>query len=222
MANATLTQLIARVRTVLRDDAAVFVTDPDVTVWLNDAYTDLATRTDTIEGTFSGTTAGATLALPPTGTSVVSRPTSLRLGLAGDDDVVFVDDDVWNSWFDSGATPEFTLGRVYAHQIELYPTPTTGTAYTLRALLIPAPLAAGADVHLLPIQLERKLVLYAQAQAKLKLAEDTSAQEYLAMYEQGLPAVSIGTEQQNPGPFTLIPMAGPWDVSDGDGGPQHL
>jgi len=208
---ATLTQLIGRVRSVVRDASGDFVTDADITQWLNEAITDLSARQELVEAEVTGTTSGFTLALPPSGTGEVLFVKSLMLGIDGDD-VIFVDDDIWQTYHDSGAEPDYTMAKVFAETIELYPTPDTGTDYALRFSKIPAPLTSGSSTHALPLHMERKLTDYAAAYACYKMDDVGRGDRYMALYENGLLPVASGSETARPGPMTMVPIAGPFDI----------
>jgi hypothetical protein len=209
--SATLTVLISRVRSIVRDSSADFITDVDITQWLNEAMTDIAARQEILDAEQTGTTSTYQITLPPSGTNEVLVIDSLVLGTDGDD-VAFVDAETWQSFFDSGADPDYTLGRVYNEKIELYPTPDSGTAYTLRYSYVPAPLSAGGDVHPLPRHLERKMTDYACAYACYKMDDVGRGDRYMSMYEQGLFPVATGRETARPGPITMVPIAGPFDL----------
>lgn len=208
---ATLTTLIGRVRSVTRDASGDFVTDGDITQWINEAIVDVAARQEVVEQQIQDVTTGYVIALPPSGTSEVLNIESLLLGDDGDD-VVFVDTDTWQTYHDAGADPDYTLGRVFNEAIELYPAPEDGTAYALRFSYVPAPLSAGGDTHALPLHLERKLTDYASAYALYKMDDVTRGDRYMAMYENGLYPVATGRETARPGPMTLVPIAGPFDI----------
>jgi hypothetical protein len=209
----TLTQLRARVRTNIRDTAGDFVTDADITQWLNEAMIDIASRQEILENVFTGTW-GATndLALETlSATTEVLTIQQLLLGTSGDN-VIFVDDDIWQSYADSGADPGYTLGKVYAETIYLYPTPDFGTEYQLQATVTPVVLAADGDVHPLPQGFEPNMIQYATGFAYYKLSEPGLGDRMMQMYEQGLFPKTTGRETTKPGPITLIPVEGPFDV----------
>lgn len=218
MANATLSQLQARVTTNLRDSVNAYIDLTDINAWLNEAYYDLAARFELLERETAATTAaGFTIALPTTSNTETLEILSLRLGSA--DDVLFVDSQLWNDMKDKGLSPSATIGRVFGANIELYPTPTTGTAYVLRCNYIPAPLASGADVHVLPLQVERKLVEYATAKSKYKDGQLDEGDRLMMLYEQGLPKFNASQTRHHPGPWTLLPEPGPFDL---DPDAQHV
>jgi hypothetical protein len=208
---ATLTTLISRVRSVTRDTSGDFVTDTDITQWINEAITDIAARQAIVESEFSGSTSDNSIALPPSGSTETLMVETLILGDEGDE-VVFVDDEIWQAYSDSGAVPTFTLGKVFAEVIYLYPGPTSATDYILRATHVPAPLTTGSDTHALPLHMERKITDYAKAMAFYKLDDIGRGDRHMSMYEEGLFPVATGREIARPGPMTLVPVEGPFDM----------
>lgn len=189
----TMTQLRTRVRAVVRDDSGVFVTDANILAWLNEAQNDLANRLQVTKVSTTGTTSGNTIALP----AALVEPTSLRLGT--EDEVVWVDDETWNPWYDSGDDPGYYLARVFGSNVEIYPTPDTGTAYALRYIGVPTDLSADADVVSLPQELQTKMVQYAQAEALFKEGELAKADRKKQDYEIGLPPAPLGRKRVQPG-----------------------
>lgn len=203
------TTMETRVFDLVRDPGKVFVTSVMVKSWLNEAYLDIASRLRLVRDQTTGNTlAGNVIALPTS--KEVLEIVSLRLATV---DVAFVDDDTWNSWSDSAESPPTTLGRVFNGNIELYPTPTTGTAYVLRYVESPPELVAGADVPDLPTYLHWKLVHYARYLALLKDG-DSDATNHLAKYELGLPDPPTGIVKIQPPPYGVSFAAGPFDVAD--------
>lgn len=200
---ANLTALITRVRDIIEDSGGTFITDAEITRYLNEGMLDLAARLRLLQAESSGTTSGSSISLPADFVAAIS----LRLGT---DDVEFVDDDTFWMSSDDGTTPVRTLGRVFNDTIELYPTPSTGTAYKLRYSKKPTALATGTDTPALPEELHRKLVFYAASLVRLKEEAEGHADRYMAMYEDGLPALSP-RERIIPGPITLSFVAGPFD-----------
>lgn len=211
---AILSDLRARVRAIVRDADAVFITDADIDAWLNEAQVDLAARLDINQVEATGVTAGSALLTLPTATEVL-RPISLRLE---DDDVEFVDEATFYAWFDSGADPEHSIAIVYAGAIQIYPTPESGLDYVLRYNGIPPTMTSATTVSL-PTYLHARMVRYAEAQAYYKLNELGAGDRALAQYEEGLPALSLGMDKLTPGPFTLQYEPGPYDL---DGEARHI
>lgn len=202
------TTLIARVRSFLPDRDGGFIDDTDIANYLNEAYFDLADRLEAVEQTFTATTTGDTIAMPPSGSAVIGRVTSLRID---DEDVAFVDDATWNSFADATSDPDFTIARVFDGNIELFPDPGTGLDYDLRCLIIPAAMS-GSDTHELPIWIERKLIDWATYRGCMKGDEIYRGREFLSMYLEGLPEPSYGKDRGIPGPLTLAPSVGPFDL----------
>lgn len=203
---ADLTELRSRVRALLEDSAGNYIVDGEIDDWLNEAYLDISARERLLHAETSGTTSGNSIALPSTFVSVIS----LRLGTT---DVHFVDDDLWWAYSDEAADPDTTLGRVFNETIELYPTPTTGTAYKIRYVKKPTALSAGADVPAIPEELHKKLVFYATSRGKLKEGQEGMSDRYLAMYEEGLSPLN-SRSRVVPGPFNITMQAGPFDTSE--------
>lgn len=198
-------ELITRARTFVRDEGASFIDDDDLGNWINEAQTDLAARTEVLDHEVTGTTSD-NIAFP-TPDMVTFR--SLRLGT---DDVEFVSDDDFNIIKDLGVTSPNTIARVFDDVIELYPTPEADTEYTLRYSQIPYGLVQPNDLHSLPLQMERKLIEYAVAQAKYKDGDPGDGDRWLARYEQGLPPVSTGRERQQTGPLSFARRPNAWDM----------
>jgi hypothetical protein len=205
----TLAQLRAKVRDVLRDDAASdsdrFVQNSEIDGWLNEAALDIAWRTRTFRREETSTWSAATK-LPTLPTDFVSV-LQLRLGT---DDVEFVDDQLFWDWKDSTGTPAHPLGRVFGQTMEVYPSPVAGTAYALRYVARPAVLDSDADQPDIPQTWQLKMVRYAQAMAQTALHEFADADRYMALYEAGLPA-RPNNEKNMPGPLQLSPAMGPFD-----------
>jgi hypothetical protein len=201
-----LGQIRSRVRSVVRDTAGVFITDPEITEWANEALLDLVARLRLLQDQAAGVTAGNTIALP----ADLLEVSGLRLGAAGDD-VAFVDTDTWFDYSDAGGTPPVTLGRVFGGTLELYPTPTTGTAYSLRYVVKPAVLTADSDTPEIPEELHVRLANYARAHAKYKAAELNEGNTYMALYEANLPSSPRGRRRQFPGSLSLTPIGNTFD-----------
>lgn len=203
---STLAQLRARVRSLLPDADGDFVVDVDIDNFINEAYLDLADRIDGIEQETTGTVSGDTITLPPSGATSIKRVESLRID---DEDVVFVDDATFNSYVDADVDPDFTIARVFDQTIELLPDADGN--YVLRCVIIPAPLTA-SDTQELPVWCERKLVDFACYRGLVKMDEMRRAESYIAIYEQGLPEPALGKDRGIPGPLTLTPIAGSYDI----------
>jgi len=176
-----------------------------ITRWLNQAQLDIAARTLTLQELASGTTSDNTIPLP----ADFLEPITLRLGT--EDDVEFVDDEVWFTYSDATATLSHTLARVWESDIEIYPTPEANTAYSLRYYKAPAQLAIAADVPQLAAEQHMRLVNYARAHAKYALGEFAAGDRYMAMFEAGLPPPRGSRAKLNPGPLTVSLEPGPFD-----------
>lgn len=205
-----LADLKRRVYSQLRDSNKAFAQDQEVEDWLNDGYVDMCARLQVLQFESSDVTTSDSIALPPGAND--PEPVQVLSLRFGDDDVEWVDDVTFNSWYDSDATPPHTLGKVWNTGIELYPAPALGTAYTLRYSYLPTVLDTVEDEPLLPTHLHVKLVYYAAAQAKLKYGELDEADRFLVMYEQNLPPPIRGLVLMRPAPLSLVPEGGPFDL----------
>lgn len=211
---ADLTELISRVRNSIEDSAGNYITDGEITDWLNEAYLDIAARQGFLQATLS-TTMGAA------GTSVANGTIDLpsdflvlsNLRLGTETRTRLVDDDEFYANYDEDTVPTETLYRIFNDKIELYPRPDTGTAVTLRYSRKPTALSAGADVPAIPETEHKRMVRYAQAHAMRKEEREGLSDRYLAEYEEGLPALN-SRSRMLPGPFTLTMPAGPFDLTD--------
>ena len=198
-------EMRSRVRSVVRDTAGTFVTDDDINDWLEEANIDLAARLRLLQGEDTGTTTGNSVTLP---TDFIAMHT-LRLGT--EDDVMFTDDDVWTSYSDEAVSVTNTLGRIWEGAAQLYPTPADGTAYALRYYRTPVAMSDTTDSEL-PVSFHTKMVNYARAHASIKDGEQSQANMYFSLYEQGLPPVSRERERLTPGPMTMRLEPGPFDL----------
>ncbi len=205
---ATFGDLVERARSFTRDTSGAFIEDEDLAVWINEAYKDIASRLQIAQREEAWHIGGATpaerqtLPLPTSSGRSTYEVLSLRLGTV---DVQFVNDDLFNDWQDGHDVPPVTIARIFDGQIELYPIPAENTEYTLRYAFVPADLVQASDQHMLPTHLERKLVEYAVASAKLKDGDDATSDRFFARYEQGLPQLSTGRETLQPGPMSFQP-----------------
>ena len=204
---ALLSDLRARVRSIVRDADARFITDDDIDAWLNEAQTDLSARLDINQTEDTGTTNGSALLALPTGTEVV-RVTSFRLE---DDDVEFVDADTFYAWLDSGAIPAHSIAIIFAGSVQTYPTPASGIDYVLRYTSVPPTMTSATTVSL-PVYLHSRMLRFAEAQAYYKMGEVGRGRDALAQYEDGLPGAPLGADKLTPGPFTLQFEPGPFDL----------
>jgi hypothetical protein len=204
----TFGNLIERARSFLRDSGGTYIDDDDIGTWINEAHKDIAARLEVMQRTEEGTTTG-TIPMPTTDGTFTVVILSLRIGIT---DIQFVSDAVFNSWADATSSPPTTLGRVWEDQIELYPTTTDAADYVLKVAFIPADLVNSEDVHVLPVQLERKLVEYAVAQANMKDSDYAASDRWFLKYEQGLPQISLGKTAQTPGTMSFQPAPTYWEL----------
>jgi len=205
----TADELIRSVQSRTRDAGGRFITQESILAWLNEAYIDLAARLSLFDEEVTATTDGGNTLAFPTDEELVEI-TDLTLG--DDDHCTQVDSRTWQGWRDSAETPDNTIFRIFERQIELYPTPDTGTAVTLRYKRLPETLDENDDVHVLPSQLERKLVEYAVAQAKMQDGDSDGALFYMGLYEDGLPNPSVGREQFHVKPLRFTHELNLFDV----------
>lgn len=208
-----LTEIRSRIRAVARDSSNTFHTDPIIDDLVNEAYLDLVARLGLIHseqsknmGDSGTSVANGTIDLP---TDYI-RVLTLRLG---DDDVQFVDDEVFWSHYDVGSSPSNTLGRVFNDKIEMYPLPASGQATKLRYIKKPTALSAGADSPSIPEELQSKIVDYARAHVKYKEGEFGAGDRYLAMYEDNLPPLPH-LQRRLPGPIVLSPSGSYFEASE--------
>ena len=203
--------LIDRASGFGRDSGGGFITPQDYLDWLNEAQVDLAARLQLFEEQVSSTTSGNSIALS-------TSPELLEIQdllLGTDDRVEFISSPDWNALLDNGATPTRTVARVFDGNIELYPTPTTGTAYVLRFKRLPTPLIAGEDTVELPSQLHRKAIEYMKAQGRFKSGDFDEGNNWLSLYEQSLPRVSSGRERFFTPPISMTRRPSAMDLQTG-------
>lgn len=210
---STFLELQTRVRYHLRDSAGNFVLTAAIKDWINEAQLDVAARLRPVTNKATGTTsAGNTLAVPADFLAL----RTLRLDTDGDgtveDDVEIVDDDVFNDSVDEGVTLDHTIARVIDGNFEFYGTPTTGTAYELVYYQKPTDLSADGDVSVLPLELHKKLGYYALYQSMMQVGEEGRADRWLALYEEGLPPLSVGLRLW-PGPLSVEPEKNQFDLT---------
>ena len=205
-----LQTLEAQVYNVLRDAERAFFDKEEVDNWLNEGQLDLAVRLELLQHEWTGTTSDGDIDIP----AALVHATSLRVD---SQPVKFVDDWTFTDFSDNGNTPPQTIARVFADVFQVYPAPTTTVDYVVRGVLTPDALTDPQDVPQLPAHLHPKLLHYARYQALLKEGSDRW-QAYAALYSENLPPPPTGIVRLQPGPFQLIPAAGPFD-SDPDA--QH-
>lgn len=204
MTIANFVGLRTRVYAAVRDSLKEFVTEDQVDQWIQDAIDDICRRLRIRQEETTGTTSGATITLPSDHVDTIWL--HIDSDQSYDPYVQWVDNDVWN-YHQANETTNVYLGRVHDNAVELTPTPTDGLDYTLRYVQ-EGPEAAVTDlenVHL------KKIVLYAQAEAKYKEGESAAGDKYMARYEQGLPPVDLTSSNRVPGPMTLHMPGGYFD-----------
>ncbi len=207
---STVTLLTAKVRRPLRDGNADFITDAEILEYLNEAQLDIAMRTLAIQAETTGTFSTYQVALPATYISFVS----LRVG-AEIEDAEWVDNETFDSWKRSGGTPPRSMARIFASNVEVYPTPSVGTAYTFRYARTPTALASGSDVpEVAEYWQVHNMVRYAQAHCKLKDGETGEFEAYMGMFNEGLPETKGPTTKFKPGPISIRFEPGPFDTYD--------
>ncbi len=209
LSSLTLVQMRTRVRRVLRDADGSFISDGEIDDLLNEAQLEIAARTLSIQKNTTGTFTTYQLALPADYLAV----TSLRVG-SELEDVEWVDDATWDSWSRSESDPPRSIARVFANNFEVYPSPDSGTAYTLRYARTPTLLSGDSDVPEVVMAYQHNMIHYAQAYSKLKDGETGEHEAYLSMFRENLPETSGPTTNYKPGPFTIRFEAGPFDTPD--------
>ena len=208
----SLVQLRELVYVPLRDTERSFVESWFVDAMLNEAYLDLNARLRLYQQVDTGTTtATGTIAYP----SDMIEPTALWITDAQSNalELQFVDDKVFNSWARPGNnTPAAYIARVFSQTIETYPA-LESLAYRLEFIARPAALAQDTDTPTaIHPELEPRLVNYAIAKAKWQEGEVQEGNQYMAMYEAGLPGPPRMTNNVRPARLTLIPEPGPFDA----------
>src|SRR5438477_12396883 len=160
-----LQTLEAQVYNVLRDSERAFFDKEEVDNWLNEGQLDLAVRLELLQHEWTGTTSDDAIDIP----AALVHATSLRLANAP---VRFVDDWTFTDFSDAGNTPPQTIARLFSDVFQVYPAPTTSTAYVLRGVQTPDALTNPQDVPQIPAHLHPKLLHYARYQALLKEGSD--------------------------------------------------
>lgn len=200
----SMTELREKVFSVVQDSARNYITEGDVDQWLLEGIEDLTSRLHIIQDSETGTTTDNTLTIPAN----FSEPIWLKITNSGSDDdfVQWVDEDQWNSYQEQGASPFRRMARVFNGQIEIYPTPDSGTAYELRYWAI------GSDLTGLNVTHRQRIVYYASARARLKEHDSGDYQEYMSLYERGLPAPNDFSSNSPVMPDAVSMEAGPFDT----------
>jgi len=202
----TLTNLQDRVFSRLRDSERVFVTEAEVTQFLNEGFLDLNARLRLNRAAVDGTSSA---------TGTITYPTELvEIESLWFDDtpIQFVDDDTFDSYALAGTEPFMYIARVSGDTIYTYPA-LISLDYTLKYVSRPAAMMSnGSDVPALQPELAMRLVWYAIAEAKWKEGEAAEAERFMQLYVEGLPGRPRGAHRMRPAPVTLIPEAGPFDA----------
>jgi len=204
-----LGQLRELVYVPLRDNERSFVEPWFVDAMLNEALLDLNARLRIKRASASGTSDSDGVLTIPTDFVEV-------LDLWFDDPAIqpeVTSDGVFNSYAKRGAsTPANYLARVFGATIETYPV-IASADYTLEYVARPVLLDLDTDrpVDLSP-EMTPRLVAYAQAKAKWQEGETEEGNQYMAMYEAGLPGAPRMTNYLRPAPLTFFPAPGPFDA----------
>lgn len=207
-----LLQLRELVYVPLRDNERSFVEPWFVDAMLNEALLDLNARLRIRQQVDTGTTSS---------TGTIPYPSDIVevMGLWVTDadlnyqPLQFVTQDTFNSWSKPGNnTPAAYLARVFGATIETYPALEL-QSYRLEFVGRPAPLALETDrptdIH---PELTPRLVAYAQAKAKWQEGEVEEGNQYMAMYEAGLPGPPRMLNAIHPEPLLFVPEPGPFDA----------
>jgi hypothetical protein len=207
----TLAQLRSRVYAPLRDSERSFVEPWFVDQLLNEAYLDLCARLRLYEKTATGTVAAAGIITYPTDLVEVKNLWLATATLP----VQFVDADTFLAWANPATdAPYRDIARVTGATFETYPS-AEGIDYTLEYVARPTEMVAESDTPaLLTIELVPRIVNYARAYAKWQEGESQEGDKFMALFEQGLPGAPREAWRRNPGPFTMIPEAGPFDAQE--------
>lgn len=208
---ATFLQMIDNVYAVLRDTERVYVKVEEVQTWLNEAYLDICVRLGLTEESASGTTtATGTVALPADFVRLLAFYVDTE-DSAQKERVEMVNDDIFLNWENSAYSPGTTIGRIFEGNIETYPA-VVSDGYTLEYIEKPIALAAAADTPVVPEELHIRLVNYARAHAKWKEGELEEGNLYWMLYLDNLPQAPDARERKTPGPITVVPQIGYWDL----------
>ena len=203
-----------RVYAVLQDTNRLYITDDEVEAWLNDAQMELVARLGEINSVeASGTVAVEDLPIP----AGLIEIKQLELDGAP---CQAVPSSEFEYWLDNAGSPPLTLFRVFGANIELYPAPTTSTAYRLRYTKEPTVLVNDGDTPEVPGHLHMKLVYWARAQARWKEGEAGLGDRDMAFFEDGLPSSAAGMARGRPGPISFRADLGTW--ADQDAEAAHL
>lgn len=212
MADYDLGWMKDRVYDFLRDSNHQLVPEESVQAWINFAQRDIAWRQRISHETETGVTSGSTIDLP--GDFVELDYLQVASSGIDDDTVIIVDDTEWNTYSEAGGWPDGTLGRIFEGVIELYPSPSTGTAYTLRYVKEPADLTADSQTSTLPKPHIWKMIHYATAQGFYALGQDSDGDRYYTMYESGMGPMNYVGPNGQAGPIRLRPRPNYFETSE--------
>lgn len=189
----TLTDALAKVRSLLDETSAAFWSDTELTRWINEGQNDVARRaecnrtSDTV-----AVTAGTQDYTAPTELVRIHRVEWQPTGQTQIYPLLYRDyysaDSVWGSMqAQTDGTPVIytTWGYPPALNIKLFPTPTVNGNIEVFYYSLPTALASGADEMDLPSGWEELAVEYAVAMAKRKDGDPTW-QEAFRMYRDEL------------------------------------
>lgn len=205
MTSNAFNEIRERVFTVVRDSSRTLVTETDVDLWMGEAIEDLTTRLHLGQEEKTGTTSGNTIDIPDDYVDLIW----LKVTRSGSDNdyVLWRDDDIYNSYAESGAAMGSTIGRVFNGNFEMYPTPDTGTAYTLRYWA-----SSSSSLANVRGSLRTRIVNYSRAHAKYKEGDMGAGDRYMELYERNLPAPDNMGPNRLPGPYSIRPE-GNWFTS---------
>jgi hypothetical protein len=202
---ATWAEIRERTYQVVRDVPRTFVKEDFIDMSIMEAIEELTGELPIMEIELEGTTSDGTVALP-------DYVRDIRYFKLEHDDypdpVEIVDDDVFNTYQEDGATPSRTLGRVFNNVMELYPAPTVSTDYTLRYTKF------SQSVVDLPRHLVPAVVYYARAQAMYAFGEAGMGDRYMNEFERRK-ARWIGTAAAKSMPSSLRWEPGRMDTVEG-------
>jgi hypothetical protein len=198
-------ELREKVFTVIRDSARTFVTEGDVDLWIQEAIDDLSARLYLVQNSKASTTSGNSIALPSDYLELIW----LKIASDDEDYVHWVDNDTWNRYQEEEAAPNRWLGRVFNNSIEVYPTPDTGTAYTLRYWAA----SPSGSLTNFNSSLRLRVVNYAKSQALYKTGDFAAADRFYDRYERNLPPPNDTSKNHPPGPINLYPIPSYFDTS---------
>lgn len=211
-----LGQLRELVYVPLRDNERSFVEPWFVDTMLNEALYDLNARLRIKRSTAISGSGGVGNSHATTGVITVPSDFVEVTDLWFTDSAIqpeITNDAVFNSYARRGAnTPVVYLARVYGATIETYPL-LLDEPYRLEYVARPTAMALDTDrpTDLSP-EMTPRLVAYAQAKAKWQEGEIEEGNQYMAMYEAGLPGSPRMTNYLRPAPMTMFPAPGPFDA----------